>query len=80
MEAADNFDFTLLDDTHPEAWRGLVIEVIPSFVEMRCAARNDGGQVGGGNAHGLSEGANAFRSKTDIHGRRFGFSEVSQFR
>ena len=80
MQAADNCDFTFLDDAHPEARRGFVIKVIPGFVGMRRAARNDHGQIGGGNAHGLREGANAFRSKSSIHGRWFRFSEMIQFR
>src|ERR1700722_2774370 len=67
MQAADNFDFTFLDDAHPEPRRGFVIKVIPGFVGMRRAARNDRRQVGSGDAHGLSEGANAFRSKSNIH-------------
>jgi hypothetical protein len=78
MQTADNFNFTFLDDAHPEARRGFVVEVIPSFVGMRRAARNDRCQVDGGNAHGLSEGANAFRSKSNIHGKRFGFNGVFQ--
>ena len=76
--AADNFNFTFLDDAHPEARRGFVIKVIPGLVRMRRAAGNDRGQVDGGNAHGLSEGANAFRSQSNIHGRRVGFNEVFQ--
>jgi hypothetical protein len=41
MQAADNFDFTFLDDAHPEARRGFVVKVVPGFVRMRCATRND---------------------------------------
>ena len=38
MKTADNFDFTFLDDAHPEARCGFVIKVIPGFVGMRGAA------------------------------------------
>jgi|HubBroStandDraft_6_1064221.scaffolds.fasta_scaffold688489_2 hypothetical protein len=80
MKTADNFDFTFLDDAHPEARCGFMIEVVPGFVGMGRAARNDCGQVGGGNAHVLGEIASVFWSESNIHDSRVEFSEVFAFR
>ena len=56
MQAADNFDFTFLNDAHPETRRGFVEEVITGLVDMRRAALDDRREIRGWNAHGLSEG------------------------
>ena len=64
--AADDFDLAFLDDAQPLARRGFVKEIIPGLVGMRRAALNDRGQFVGGDADGLREGGDAFRSKSSF--------------
>jgi hypothetical protein len=77
MQATDDFDFAFLDDAHPETRRGFMVKVITGLVGMRRAAIDDPSEVGGGNAHTLGDGGDAFRR--DIHSKRMRFQRGISF-